>query len=270
MESHLNKLPMQRRVCHSSGCWTAIRPQFLLIQRHSFRRMQMDTLLKRVIGVIGCLWYLLHTRPDLSYAVGVASRFMEHPTMMHLKAVKQILRYLKGTIDCGLVYTAGSGEITITGYTDSDLAGDVDDRRSTGGMAFYINNSLVAWSSQKQKTVTLSSCEAEFMAATAAACHALWLRALLGELLGEEAKLVKLFVDNKSAIALMKNPVFRGRSKHIDTRYHFIRECIEGRQILVKFVRSEEQHADALTKGLPAAKLATTRFLLGVHDLGER
>lgn len=149
MESHLNKLPMQRRFCHSSGCWTAIRPQFLLIQRHSIRRMQTDNLLKRVIGVIGCLRYLLHTRPDLSYAVGVASRFMEHPTMMHLKAVKQILRYLKGTIDCGLVYTAGSGEITITGYTDSDLAGDVDDRRSTGGMAFYINNNLVAWSSQK-------------------------------------------------------------------------------------------------------------------------
>ena len=97
--------------------------------------------------VIGCLRYLLHTRPDLSFAVGVASRFMERPTLMHFKAVKQILKYLKGTIDCGLVYAAGNGDMQITGYTDSDLAGDVDDRRSTGGMAFYINGSLVAWSS---------------------------------------------------------------------------------------------------------------------------
>lgn len=123
--------------------------------------------------IIGSLRYLLHTRPDLSYAVGVASRFMERPTVMHFKAVKQILRYIKGTMDYGLVYTAGTGALKITGYTDSDLAGDLDDRRSTGGMVFYINQSLVAWSSQKQKTVALSSCEAEFMAATTAACQAL-------------------------------------------------------------------------------------------------
>lgn len=220
--------------------------------------------------VIGCLRYLLHTRPDLSYAVGVASRFMERPTTMHLKAVKMILRYLKGTLDSGLVFASGSGSLDITGFTDSDLAGDMDDRRSTDGMAFYVNSSLVSWCSQKQKTVALSSCEAEFMAATAAACHALWLRALLSEMMGTEAKPVKLFVDNKSAIALMKNPVFHGRSKHIDTRYHFIRECVESGQILIEFVRSEEQRADAMTKGLPAAKLATARHLLGVRDLRPR
>lgn len=189
---------------------------------------------------------------------------------MHFKAVTQILRYLKGTIDCGLVYAAGNGDMQITGYTDSDLAGDVDDRRSTGGMAFYINGSLVAWSSQKQKTVALSSCEAELMAATAAACHALWLRALLVEIVGGPTKVVKLFVDNKSSIALMKNPVFHGRSKHIDTRYHFIRECFDGGQVVIEFVRTEEQQADALTKGLPAAKLATARHLLGVRFLGPQ
>lgn len=220
--------------------------------------------------VIGCLRYLLHTRPDLSYAVGVASRFMERPTVLHFKAVKQILRYLKGTVERGLVYAAGGGELKITGYTESDLAGDVDDRRSTGGMAFYINQSLVAWSLQKQKTVVLSSCEAEFMAATDAACQVLWLRALLGEVAGVEEKSVTLFVDNKSAISLMKNPVFHGRRKHIDTRYHFIRECVDGGQITVEFIRTEEQRADALTKGLPAAKMATARHLLGVRLLGPR
>ncbi|XP_031490482.1 uncharacterized mitochondrial protein AtMg00810-like [Nymphaea colorata] len=120
--------------------------------------------------IIRCLRYLLHTMPDLSYAVGVSNRFMGRPTVMHHKAVKQILRYLKGTIHFGLVYTRGRGEEVIVGFTDSDLVGDVDDRKSTRDMAFYVNESLVSWNSQKQKTVALSSCEAEFMAATAATC----------------------------------------------------------------------------------------------------
>ncbi|KAI3435142.1 RRM domain-containing protein [Psidium guajava] len=220
--------------------------------------------------IIGCLRYLLHTRPDLSYAVGVASRFMERPTVMHHKAAKQIMRYLKGTIHCGLVYVKGRQEEQITGYSDSNLAGDHDDRKSTGGMAFYVNENLVTWASQKQKTMALSSCEAEFMAATAAACQALWLRSLLEELTGERPKPVKLFVDNKSAIALMKNPVFHGRSKYIDTRFHFIRECVESREIIVEFVCTEEQKADALTKALSGVKTATMRHLLGVRDLGPR
>ncbi|KAG6532540.1 hypothetical protein ZIOFF_006386 [Zingiber officinale] len=138
--------------------------------------------------LIGCLRYLLHTRPDLSYSVGMASRYMERPTIMHHKVVKQILRYLKGTIHFGLVYIKGPQEFCIFGYSDSDLAGDLDGRKSTSGMAFYLNESLVSWNSQKQKTVALSSCEAEFMAATTAACHALWLKSLASELTGVEPK----------------------------------------------------------------------------------
>ncbi|KAG6490408.1 hypothetical protein ZIOFF_051704 [Zingiber officinale] len=111
--------------------------------------------------IIGCLRYLLHTRSDLSYSVGMASRYMERPTIMHHKAVKQIL---------------------------SDLAGDLDGRKSTSGMTFYFNESLVFWNSQKQKTVALSSCEAEFMAAATATYHALWLRSLASELTGVEPK----------------------------------------------------------------------------------
>lgn len=215
--------------------------------------------------VIGCLRYLLHTRPDLSYSVGVLSRFMERPTMMHQNAIKQVLRYLKGTLNWGLSYPRRGDEEVISGYTDSDLAGDQDDRKSTGGMAFYLNEALVSWNSQKQKTVALSSCEAEFMAATTAACQALWLRNLLAEMMNKEPRAVKLYVDNKSAIALMKNPVFHGRSKHIDTRFHFIRECIEEGQIIVDYVRTEEQRADPLTKALPIGRLATMCHLLGIR-----
>ncbi|KAG6494785.1 hypothetical protein ZIOFF_042546 [Zingiber officinale] len=217
--------------------------------------------------LIGCLRYLLHTRPNLSYSVGMASRYMERPTIMHHKVVKQILRYLKGTIHFGLVYIKGPQEFCIFGYSDSDLAGDLDGRKSTSGMAFYLNESLVSWNSQKQKTVALSSCEAEFMAATTAACHALWLKSLASELTGVEPKPVTLFVDNKSVIALMKNPVFHGRSKHIDTKFHFIRECVEKGQIEVEFVNTGEQRADVLTKALSGVKLAAMRQLLGVRDL---
>ena len=174
--------------------------------------------------VIECLRYLVHTRPELSFAVGVASRFMERPTVMHYKVVKQILRYLKGTMQFGLVYGRGGGAEVITGFTNSDIARDMDDRKSTSGMTFYVNECLVAWNSQKQKTVALSSCEAEFMAATTATCHVLWLMSLLAELIRAEPKLVKMFVDNKSAIAVMKNPLFHGRSKHNDTQFRFIRE----------------------------------------------
>jgi len=169
--------------------------------------------------MVGCLRYLLHTRPDLAYSVGMTSRFMKRPTVMHMRAIKQILRYLKGTIEMGLVYTQVGGEEVLVGYTDSDLSGDLVGRRSTGGMAFYLNGNLITWCSQKQKTMALSSCESEFMAAIVAAMQAIWLRNLLSEVTATKTKVVALFVDNNSAIALMKNPVFHGRSKHIDTRY---------------------------------------------------
>ena len=134
-------------------------------------------------------------------------------------------------------------------------------------MAFYFSGNLITWCSQKQRTVALSSCEAEFMAATSTACQALWLRSLLGDLTGWGLKEVVLRADNKSAIALMKNPVFHGRSKHIDTRFHFIRECVENGQVLVEHVSSEEQRAYILTKALPRAKFEEMRKLLGVEDL---
>lgn len=218
--------------------------------------------------MIGCLRYLLHTRPDLAFSVGMASRFMERPTFMHYKAVKQILEYLKGTVNFGLAYGKDGLDEEISSYSDSDFAGDLTDRKSIGGMAFYVNKCLVSWNSHKQKTVALSSCEAEFMAASSIACQALWLRSLLGELTKQELMPVKLFVDNKSAIALMKNPVFHARSKHIDTKFPFIRECVEAGKIVVEFVRTEEQRADALTKALNGMKFALQRDLLGVHDLG--
>ncbi|XP_074328210.1 secreted RxLR effector protein 161-like [Apium graveolens] len=126
-------------------------------------------------SIVGGLRYLVHTRPDIAFVVGIVSRFMEHPTVMHMNAVKKILRYVKGTIDYGLLYSRRSGNNILIVYSDSDLVGNVEDRKSTGGVAFYLNDYLLTWMSQKQRCVALSSCEAEFMAATAAPCQGIWL-----------------------------------------------------------------------------------------------
>ncbi|XP_074346193.1 secreted RxLR effector protein 161-like [Apium graveolens] len=191
---------------------------------------------------------------------------MEKPTVMHQLAAKRILRYVKGTMNFGLVYTGGGIE-SLTGYSDSDLAGHVDDRRSTGGMVFYLNEGLVTWPSQKQRCVALSSCEAEFMAATAAACPEIWLRKMVSQVTGNLVKPVVLYIDIRSAIDLAKNPVFHGRSKHIDIRYHFIRECVENGDIIIKHIAIDLQRADILTKVLPTAGFEKMRSLLGVREL---
>jgi len=112
---------------------------------------------------------LIHTRHDLAFSVGVASRYMEKPTVMHMQAVKKIIRYLKSTTDLGLVYTLREEQEVLVGYSDSDMGEDLRGRRSTAVMAFYFNESLITWCSQKEKTVVLSSCEAKFMAAIAVA-----------------------------------------------------------------------------------------------------
>ncbi|XP_074351935.1 secreted RxLR effector protein 161-like [Apium graveolens] len=215
-------------------------------------------------SIIGGLRYLIHTRPDLAYSVGVIRRFMEKPTVMHLNAAKRVLRYVKGTLEFGLIYTNDEENDVIIGYSDSDLAGNLEDRKSTDGMVFYLNKSLITWNSQKQRCVALSSCEAEFMAATAASYQAIWLRKLLAQVTGQYIPPVMLFIDNKSAINLAKNPVFHGRSKHIDVKFHFIRECIENGDIIVKHVCSEEQRADSLTKALSVVNFEKMRSILGV------
>ncbi|GJX27946.1 ribonuclease H-like domain, reverse transcriptase, RNA-dependent DNA polymerase [Tanacetum coccineum] len=186
-------------------------------------------------SLIGCLRYLLHTRPDLSYSVGLLSRFMQEPREQHMKAIKQVLRYVKGTKDYGITYKHNGGD-KIHGFSDSSYGVNTQEGKGTTRIIFYYGESPISWSTQKQATVALSSCESEFIAATAAATQALWLKRLLSKLTHSREGKVTIMVDNKSAIALMKNPVFHGRSKHIDTKYHFIRECIEREDIQVEFL----------------------------------
>lgn len=216
--------------------------------------------------LIGSLRYLVNTRPDIVYAVGVLSRFMEAPGKEHWTAMKQVMRYIRGTLNHGCTYKAG-GDAVLVGFSDSDHVGDLDDRKRTTGLVFFFGSGVITWSSQKQKVVAKSSCEAEYIAAATAASQAVWLSRLLAEMLGSEIQKVKLRVDNKSAIELSKNPVHHERSKHIDVRYHYIRECVEQGKVDVVHVRTGDQVADILTKSLGRAQFTELRHKLGISQV---
>jgi hypothetical protein len=179
--------------------------------------------------------------------------------------VKRIVRYIAGTLDYGCKFQKGEGVgLNLLGYTDSDCSGDLVHRKSTSGIIFYLGSNLVTWASQKQKVVALSSCEAEYIAAALGACQRVWLSRLIAELVGGEVQKFRLLIDNQSAIELAKNPVFHERSKHIDTRYHYIRDCIEKGMVDVDHVGTDEQVADILTKPLGRIKFVEFRLKLGV------
>jgi hypothetical protein len=203
--------------------------------------------------------------------IGYLSRFMEEPRDDHLAVVKQVLRYLASTQEHGLFYTRhGDGQAKLAGYSDADLAGCVDTRRSTSGIIFFLGGNPISWQSNKQKVVALSSCEAEYMATAAAACQGIWLARLLTDMVGSESGAPGLWVDNQLAIALSKNPVFYDRSKHIDVRYHFIRECVEEGRIALKFITTEQQMADGLMKALGRVRFQELRKKIGINTPGDR
>uniref|UniRef100_A0A803LCB7 Uncharacterized protein n=2 Tax=Chenopodium quinoa TaxID=63459 RepID=A0A803LCB7_CHEQI len=188
-------------------------------------------------SLVGSLRYLTITRPDIVYGVGPVSRYMETPKEsrymetpkeLHWCPAKKIVRYIKGTLDYGMFYSYGD-EATLYGYSDSDSdwAGAQHERKSTSGYVFYLGSTAITWSSKKQPVVALSSCEVEYIAASSAVCEALWLRNLLKETGHVQEGPTTIYVDNMSAIKLAKNPVQHGRSKHIDTRFHFLRDQVK-------------------------------------------
>ena len=244
-----------------SSC-TPMEPQLKLSKLSS--APTVDAMFYR--SIVGSLRYLVNSRPDLAYSIGYISRFMENPTTKHLGAVKRVLRYVAGTLHYGCHYKQKKGA-QLVGFSDSDLAGDVDTRKSTTGVLFFLGNNIITWQSQKQKIVALSPCEAEYIAGTTAACQGIWLARLLAELRGEEAGAINLKIDNQSTIALSRNPVFHDRSKHIDVRYHFIRECVEENRVQIQSIGTSEQLADILTKALGRECFCDLRSRIGVRNV---
>ncbi len=207
---------------------------------------------------VGSLMYLmLGTRPDLAFAVSQVSRYSANPTDAHWTAVQKIFRYIKHTKDLRLAFKGGD----LLGYTDASYAQDAD-RRSVGGYVFKLGGAAISWSSKRQATVSLSTCESEYIAQSEAAKEAIWLQRLLKEL-GYHFYPVTLNADNRGAIALASNPTSYTRSKHIDVRYHFVREKVAEGLINLVYIPTADMIADGCTKPLTGAKLQ--KF---IQDLG--
>jgi hypothetical protein len=175
--------------------------------------------LKLYRSMIGSLLCVTSSRPNVMQAVGQVGRFQADPKESHLQAVKRIFRYLKGTTDLGLWYPKGH-ELTLIAYTDADWAGDIDDRKSTSGAAFYLGDCLVSWLSKKQSSISLSIAEVEYIAAAACCTQIIWMKQTLQDLQVRYNEPISIFYDNTSAISISKNPVMHSKTKHIPIKYH--------------------------------------------------
>ena len=221
-------------------------------------------------SIVGSLIYAsVSTRPDITHAVNMVSRHMHEPNATHMNAAKRILRYLKESSDCGLVYTntykksshvnttwtprdhhVKNNEIIIEAFCDADWGGDLDDRKSTTGYCVFINGCLVSWYTHKQPTVALSSAEAELMGAVDVVKEIKWMKQMLEEMNFQVRTPVIVNIDNQSAMKIAENDVDHSRTKHIDIKNHFIKNEINDKMIELKWVATENQIADIFTKGL--------------------
>ncbi|XP_071679420.1 uncharacterized mitochondrial protein AtMg00810-like [Lolium perenne] len=210
-------------------------------------------------SVVGGLQYLTLTRPDIAFSVNKVCQFLHAPTTVHWTAVKRILRYVKDTVDIGITFQPSSSTL-LSGFSDADWAGCLDDRRSTGVFAIFVGPNLVSWSARKQATVSRSSTEAEYKALANATAEMIWIEALLRELGVQLKEKPCLWCDNLGATYLSANPVFHARTKHIEIDFHFVRERVANKKLRVKFVSSKDQVADGFTKALPVKNLHEFRL----------
>jgi hypothetical protein len=223
-------------------------------------------------AMVGGLLYLsVSTRPDIAFAVGKMARFATNPTSDHYTAVKRIFRYLQGTTTYAIEYNKNGGGLT--GYTDANWAGgstSEDGRRSTSGYVFTLGGAPVSWSSKRQHSVALSSCEAEYIGQCNAAREAVFLRLLLKEVGYPIQGPTEIYADNQSAIALAKNPVYHARSRHIDIQYHFVREKVADGTVEYTYLPTNDMVADGLTKPLERVKHGRFVSLLEIQDTGGK
>eukprot|EP00253_Pinus_taeda_P022312 PITA_22312 len=201
----------------------------LKLSAHSSSLPVDETLFRQLVG---SLIYLTATRPDISFAVNYISRFISDPIL--------------------------------SGYTDSDWAGSIDDRKSASGYVFSLGSGAVTWTSKTQQAVSLSSTEAEYQGVVKASCEAVWLRRMLADMHASQTCPTSLFCDNQGVLKLAKNPVFHERTKHVETHCHYIRQLVEDGSVQLRYVPTTEQPADIFTKPLGPNKFVKFRGSIGV------
>ncbi|XP_065630203.1 uncharacterized mitochondrial protein AtMg00810-like [Quercus suber] len=188
-------------------------------------------------STIGCLLYLIASHPDIAFSVGVCSKFQSNPKVSHLNAIKRIIKYISGTCDYGLFYSKKSN-MSLAGYSDAYWVGNANDRKNTTGGCFYVGANLVAWISKSQNYVSLSTTEVEYIAAGSCCSQLLWMKKLLGDYEISQDTMV-VYCDNSSAINVSKNPVQHSKTKHIEIRYHFIRDLVERKIVVIEYIPTE-------------------------------
>ena len=210
-------------------------------------------------AIVGSLIYAMTcTRPDLSYVVTRLSQHLSRPNEGDWILLKQVLRYIKGTIDFSLHFTMSNQDLKLVGYSDSDWASCAEDRRSITGYYFQLSDHgpAISWKSRKQQTVALSTCEAEYMALCETSQEAVYLSRVFKDLTeGVVDEPIQIYGDNQGSLDVVRNPVKHNRTKHIDIRFHFIRELYQSQIINVDHVGTDENVADVMTKAVPRHKL---------------
>jgi hypothetical protein len=222
--------------------------------------------------LIGSLMYLVNTRPNIFFVVNTLSQYMVEPRSVQWIGEKHVFWYIAGSVDYGLEYVRSDGA-RLVGYPDSYWVGCSVERKSTSRCGFGLGSGVVLWFSRKQKSVALSSTEAEYMETSHTSCEAIWLRKLLVGLFGHELRLIVIQCDNQSCIKLYENPIFHDRSKHIKIIYHFIYDSVQRGALQLEYIPTDENIPYILTNFFPRGKHFYFKDKLGVVKntfLGKR
>jgi hypothetical protein len=255
-----------------SECKTVSTPETIVRRSSSEEAMQRDGRdqpcdKQTYMELVGTLMYpSISTRPDISNAARSLAQHMQDPKRRHEIAAKRVLRYLAGTKEIGLMFgreeKRADSEMKITAFGDADWGNNRFDRKSITGWIVKLNGDVVSWASKKQHTVAQSTCEAELYAEGAAINEVLWQRGLLKELGLRQAACSVVYCDNQPAISISKNGIKSDRTKHVDIKYHFITEQINKGTIESKYMQTDKQQADMLTKALDKQKFESFRSQL--------
>ena len=213
-------------------------------------------------SMIGYLLYLTTSRPDIAFGVGVCSRFQSNPQVSHLNAIKRIIKYVGGICDYELFYSKESN-ISLAGLSDSDWASNANDRKSTTDGCFYVGVNFLTWMSKKQNYVSLSTAEAEYIAAGNCCSQLFWMQKVLTDY-GISQDTMVVYYDNSSAIDISKNPVQHSKTKHIEIRYHYIRDIVGRKIVCLEYIPTERQNADIFTKPFDRSKFKTLRQIISM------
>ena len=194
------------------------------------------------------MYVMLCTCSDICFAVGLVNRFQSNPRPVHWKAVKRIIRYLRGTADYMLCYQGR--DLRLRGYSDADWAGDLDEHKSTSGYTFLLGDGAITWCSKKQSCVALSTMESEYVACSTVVQEAIWLRRFFQclDIVASAMDPVTIYSDSMATLAYAKDPNYHGKTKHIKIKYHYIQDMIAKKEVLLEHISTKNMLADPLTK----------------------